>query len=695
MSNSYYRPDIDGLRALAVLSVLLFHLGFEFTSGGFVGVDVFFVISGFLITRLIRTEVLSTGKFSFSYFYIRRIRRLFPALFVTICLTSVCSVLLFSPSHLEKFGASLICALTSISNFFFWIQADYFDTAAHFKPLLHSWSLGVEEQFYLLWPLALVLMLKNGRRLLVPIILSCTVVISLYLNHVFADGQVGIVTKLSMSAAQLISDGKATIFYLLPFRAYELAIGGLMVFIANYQVSNRVLHEIILWLGLSMIIFSVLTFTEDILFPSYRALIPCVGTALMIYSGEQAKFLGKLFSNEISVGIGLISYSLYLIHWPIIVFWKYWTFRDISKLEGLIIIVVSVLLATIMYKYVEQPFRTKRGIEARGQKRAGLAALLACAMLLVMSGDIWKSSGWKWRINEVIPEELIAPEIPVTYLNNLANETAWTKACQFGNRDEDSVKILVLGDSHADQLVGGAKYLSSKYNLFFTFYTFTGCPPIFGTYKVYGAPSAINNESLKQKECREQTKIWEHYVLNNHFDYVILSSRWNGLFEPREYYGTRQRRDLLIDKKNPRFTVHDSKRVFSSFLDYTVRTIHASGARAIIFGQVPHGGKPLEGCNNIPTVLFGFQKINDRCNYVPRSYVLERSRFSNEVIKQVASTNNAIYVLSTDLFCSENIDFCQNVYKGIRLRNDDNHINTYGSVYLMREWEETDSFPFK
>ncbi len=254
---------------------------------------------------------------------------------------------------------------------------------------------------------------------------------------------------------------------------------------------------------------------------------------------------------------------------------------------------------------------------------------------------------------------------------------------------------MVLGDSHANQLGGLAKYLSNKYNLSFTFYTFIGCPPVFGTYKVYGAPKGIKNLRLRQKGCRDQTKIWEEYVRANKFDYVILSSRWNWLFEPREYYDTKQRCDLLIDKSNPKFSTNDSRKVFSSFLDYTVKTIHASGAKAILFGQVPHAGKNLEGCDNVPKILISEDSINRRCNHVPREFVLNRSEFSNNTIRHTASINNAISVIPTDYFCAEDEEFCKVFHNGWRLKNDDDHINEFGSVYLAQQWEASEYFPFK
>ena len=694
MSNFRYRPDIDGLRAFAVLGVILFHLSPDLLPGGFVGVDVFFVISSFLITGIIRNEFINTGSFSFVNFYVRRVRRLFPALFVTLYASFIFAALLFSASHFEKFGGSLASALASVSNFFFWVEADYFDAAANVKPLLHTWSLSVEEQFYLLWPMLLILMLKTRRSWLVPLGLSCILGLSLYLNEVFGDGEAAVLRSFSAKFSDLFTDGKSTLFYLIPFRAYEFAIGGLMVFIVSARVKSRVFHESCFLLGLILIAYAMFTFTEKMLFPGYSGLVPCLGTALIIYSGEHAQSIRRLLTNKIAVGIGLISYSLYLVHWPIIVFWQYFTFEKITKYEGACIVAVSMLLASLIYKYIEQPFRVKKGRKPLGGKSFALVILLAWVALFVVSLHVSKSGGWKWRVREVIDESFVSPAVELSRLKGLDRETKWTRAYRVGS-DSAEVKVLVLGDSHARQLKSMAAYLSERYDVSFSFYTFIGCPPVFGAYRVYDLPEGITNEGLRQKNCRIQIEKWEDYVRSGEFDYVLLSARWNWLFEPAEYYDTIQPKSLLVDKNKPQFSEESSRAVFASQLDYTVSVIHDSGAKAILFGQVPHSGKDLEGCNNMPSFLLSDKKINQRCNHVPRTAVLARSAFSNQTIKDVALAHDAIAVLPTEFFCDGEVEFCQYIEKGTRLKDDDDHVNPYGAVYIAQEWGKTSDFPFK
>jgi peptidoglycan/LPS O-acetylase OafA/YrhL len=324
-----YRADIDGLRAVAVLCVLFFHLDFAAFSGGFVGFDVFFVISAFLITRLIFNEVKINQSFNFAHFYSRSIRRLAPALIVTLSSSWIFAFLLFSPEHFKRFGGALLSAMLSISNFFFWSESDYFDTAVEFKPLLHTWSLGVEEQFYLLWPALLVFLLFKGPKIVAPLFLLVGITLSLLLNVIFADGNSGLVASLPKAIGEWFSDGAATIFFLTPFRIFELGIGALMVWLIQYKPRNSLVLEPLVIIGLSMIGYGVFAFDKTTLFPSYNALLPCLGAALIIYAGS-AKYTGRLLNNVIMVCIGLISYSLYLVHWPLFIFYQYYNFGTVT-----------------------------------------------------------------------------------------------------------------------------------------------------------------------------------------------------------------------------------------------------------------------------------------------------------------------------------------------------------------------------
>ena len=356
MRTDTYQRHIDGLRAVAVLSVLAYHLGLPHSRGGYVGVDVFFVISGYLITRLIVNELIETGKFSFKRFYLRRVRRLFPALLATIAASFIAAFILFSPPTFQNFSKELIASVLSFSNFLFWSQAGYFDTAAELKPLLHTWSLSVEEQFYLIWPLALVILMRTFRRDAIWRLVALGGGLSLLANHPFAHGDIGWLSAILPKAAEWFSDSRATIFYLTPFRAFEFAIGAILVRLAPLMPEKRLVHEGLMLFGLALILFSIVTYTNRLLFPYYYALVPCLGAAFVILS-ERSSIAGMIVKNRVAVGVGLISYSLYLVHWPLIVFYKYHTFTKPSSVEKGVIALAAIALATIMYYYVETPFR--------------------------------------------------------------------------------------------------------------------------------------------------------------------------------------------------------------------------------------------------------------------------------------------------------------------------------------------------
>jgi peptidoglycan/LPS O-acetylase OafA/YrhL len=368
-----YRADIDGLRAIAVVVVILFHLGFERFSGGYVGVDVFFVISGFLITRMIRAQ-LGAESFSFSGFYVRRARRLFPALLVTVVASFVAACVLLAPQHLERVGGSTVSALFAVSNFYFWQESGYFDAEATLKPLLHTWSLGVEEQFYLLWPALLVALLRCSSRAVL--------------------GFLGLASVASLALGEywLVSDPAAA-FYLLPARVVELALGAAMVWLVDHTPRQRLLLEPLVWIGLSLILYATFDYDETTDFPGLSSLVPCIGAALLVYAGE-ARYSGWILRSRLAVGIGLISYPLYLIHWPLLVFTRYAKAEALDDFDRLAVAGFSLLGAAAIYRFVENPIR--HAIRRERHLSAGvfgLACLGLAAFAALPAALAWLQGG--------------------------------------------------------------------------------------------------------------------------------------------------------------------------------------------------------------------------------------------------------------------------------------------------------------
>jgi peptidoglycan/LPS O-acetylase OafA/YrhL len=343
MDKTGYRPEVDGLRALAVAAVVLFHLRLPYFEGGFVGVDVFFVVSGYVITRLIYRELMS-GEFTFSGFYVRRIRRLFPALFVTLAATFFAACLIYTETPRHDLARSLAFAALSASNVFFWQHSGYFDGDATLKPLLHTWSLAVEEQFYIAWPaifIGMCLVLKRRIAIILAVI------------------GVGFI---SLVATELVLGfDPAQAFYLMPYRGSEFAAGAALVLIEDLEIRNDIVKEMACVLGLILIAGAIVWYSPATRFPGLSAILPCAGAALIIVGGS-ARYVGVLMKNAGAVWIGRISYSLYLVHWPLFTLYGYWNLHPLGVSARLGVAIVSLLLAWAMYIFVEQPFRRPRTI---------------------------------------------------------------------------------------------------------------------------------------------------------------------------------------------------------------------------------------------------------------------------------------------------------------------------------------------
>lgn len=373
-----YRADIDGLRAIAVLSVLFYHVDLGLFKGGYLGVDIFFVISGFLITRILREE-LAAGSFRFANFYERRVRRIFPSALFTLWFSLIGAAVLFSPADLVNFANSLMATLLFSANIYFWQHIGYFTGDAHVKPLLHMWSLSVEEQFYLIWPLMLAVFLR--KQLARPL---------------FAV--MAVIGLLSIGAAVYLNniDPNAT-FYLLPFRLFEFLIGGAVVWLIAYQPKKPIINELLTIAGIACMVIALTATIPVTAYPSLYTLVPCIGAALVIYAGAQTRSRW-LLANRAAVYIGLISYQLYLIHWPIYVYYKYRLLQVLSETDKIIIVLASILIAIPVYHFIDKPLRKVGGTRALVWFAVitSLLTITVAGLAISMRAD----KGWPWRIDE-------------------------------------------------------------------------------------------------------------------------------------------------------------------------------------------------------------------------------------------------------------------------------------------------------
>ena len=500
-----YRPEIDGLRAVAVIPVILFHAGIETFSGGFVGVDVFFVISGYLITTIILSEI-EQGTFSIVNFYERRARRILPALFLVMLVSLPFAWFLLIPTDLKDFSQSLVAVSIFSSNILFWSESGYWDTASELKPLLHTWSLAVEEQFYVLFPLFLILMWHYRKRWIL--------------------GSFMLLAGVSLATAQWGAYHKpSATFYLLPTRGWELAIGAGIAFYFLYGkqtirtlFSHKLVDEMFGLLGFLMIGYSIFVFNEKTPFPSFFTLLPTIGAGLIILFSSSETMIGRLLSTKLLVVIGLISYSAYLWHQPLLAYSRQLSFTDLSKFTLILVALFSIIIAYLGWRFVEKPFRNK---DVFTRKAIFIYSLIG-SMLFITIGLIGHlTEGFNGRsTNSQLSNSLIEKKLKVNYGLSETCEDNFTLSSDC--RTDDKPEILIWGDSFAMHLVQGI--MASKPDAKIIQMTKSVCGPFFDVAPIIEPKFPIS----WGKGCLEFTEKVREYLKNNTtVKYAVLSSPFN------------------------------------------------------------------------------------------------------------------------------------------------------------------------
>jgi peptidoglycan/LPS O-acetylase OafA/YrhL len=500
-----YRPDIDGLRALAVLSVLFYHLDFPL-HGGFVGVDIFFTISGFLIGSIVLQQT-ANGTFTFAGFYERRIRRIFPALFVMLFATMVLAYAYMLPLEFVAFSKSLVAAAFSASNVYFWLQSGYFDAPASEIPLLHTWSLAIEEQFYIFLPITLVLLRR------------------------FSPGRINLVVCLLAVISFLVAVYGAyrfpsATFYLLHTRAWELLLGIMLALPGFPKLRGSVARNAAGVMGGALILPALLLYRSWIPFPGLAALPPCLGTALIIYAGESGpNIVGRFLSLKPFVFVGLISYSLYLWHWPLVVFYKFGftVFAGLDHHESqALLLALSVALGVLSWRFVETPIRSRRWTIRRPALFG--AAIAATGILLAVGIVGVATQGGPGRLTEQARE--VASFIGVGDGDGrrqtregdcfITSETAKfqdysTSKCLSGVPGR--YNILIIGDSHAAALWSGFEQVFVDANVMQA--TASGCKPV------------LHQRPRQHLVCSQiMSYIFNDYLPTHRVDALVIEAHW-------------------------------------------------------------------------------------------------------------------------------------------------------------------------
>ena len=623
-----YRKEIDGLRALAVLAVMFFHANFSWASGGFVGVDIFFVISGYLITQIIVTQI-QAGTFSLTQFYERRARRILPALFVMLLLClPLAWLIIINPADFKDFCKSLLAVALSVSNILFWKESGYFDSSTALKPLLHTWSLAVEEQYYLIFPFFMFVVWKAGAKNIVWLTL--------------------ILGLMSLAFAQWSSIHQPVFnFYWLPSRMWELLAGAVIPIIfagfprlkSSLQPRSDNVAQTLGLLGIALIISSMLMMNEHLLWPSFWTLIPVLGTVLILLFASSATLAGQILSARPLVAIGLISYSTYLWHQPVLALARY-QFDNLTLMHRLSMVLAALILGGLSWKFIETPFRDKNRFTT---KQIFVSAFVLILFFVSVGLAGYFKSGFLYRLPA--KAEPVFAYVMKNFMQDIRGDRCFiqlnlptdrfAQECSLTPASGDS--IVLWGDSHAAALYQGFKKYSGEVMQF----TAGSCPPIFWNTKASPNCLALNQYAMQE-------------ILRLKPSIVYLEANW--LAYPGDIAAAAQ----AIQKMRQ----------------------DLPGVRIVMIGNVPHwpkglpreilqSGRSYAGPLFVPVPVSMFSGLQD----------------SDRQLEKFAREKGVEFVSALDLLCKQ--QGCQAVImtdQGPRLTAfDDGHLTKAGSENLVGE----------
>lgn len=644
-----YLPHIDGLRAIAIALVIAHHAWPQWLPGGYVGVDVFFVISGYIITRGIYAEI-SHGEFSFLTFLSRRARRLIPAAIVCFFLTSIGAAVILAPEALVDYSHSLLSAFAMLSNVFFYSTSGYFSPAAIEKPLLHTWSLAVEDQFYLTWPLLLLML----RRILSPSRILWAVLALAAVSLVHAEFSVG-------------RDPDYAFYWLIP-RAFELLLGCALA-IAAIQPPDARYGNVAAALGLAAIFASVWILTPHSPVPGLALLPVCLGTAACIWGASSCATagIGAVLSSAPIVFLGKISYSLYLYHWPLLSLSTHILGRSPDAIEATALVAVSILAAVASWSLVEQKMTSTLRLRSSSPRHI---LGVTCAMAALVAAAGWSLSldhGWKRRLNDTAQSVYAAAGTANPWHEACDGERmvfANNVSCTLGKpRPDGKFDFAIIGDSNADHFVPMLHALASAQGAAGRQVTRSTCGPIVGLYRTR------ERRLDKEEICAAfQADVIKFIDNNPSLKTVILSAAWQDYeMIPASLNETGQ---------SLKMEIRANETAIDFFLDSTVRLLRERGIRVIIIGQVPWLEPYSLGCFALAA------QTGDRANCATkRSQAVRSIQESQQKFSQAAAADPQLqFIDMVDALCTS--DLCSGFKENVFLYRNYNHLNAVGSAYL-------------
>ena len=631
-----YRPDIDGLRALAVISVILFHNGIPGFDGGYVGVDVFFVISGYLITQLLEESRDESAPRRLATFYVRRMRRILPALLATCLVTAIVAVALFTPDQLVNVGKFLAATPVMLSNVATWTRGDYFAPGVRQLPLSHLWSISVEEQFYLVYPLLLIAITRYRlpyRRLTLVVFASLSLALCVWASHRAPEAN----------------------YVFAPTRAWELLLGGMLTIGGVPRIGNRIAAEGLAVAGLLGIAIAVHFYTSAIRYPGTAAMLPCMATAALLAtgSGPRPALVNRMLSWPPLVFVGLISYSLYLWHQPLLVFANYYYIAPLRPAATAALLVATLLVATASWRFIERPVRARILMKSTRTLLVGVG--VGSAGILLAGLVLWNSDGFPQRFppqtRGLIVSMTATPELVRCVEEVSLEQVRAGRVCNYGPGDP-SPKVLLWGDSHALAMMPAVKELAKAHGMHVYFVAKYNCLPLFAPSN----PTKIDTATDRYGCANFNTAVLEA-VTRLEPELIILDGAWAAGEPP------------------PR--VPD----IAAGIEQTVSRVgHHSRSICVVFA-VPM----LKYAVSDALFVARRRHIPDDFLRVSRADALAQHRDMEHDMRAVAERSGLTLVDPKDALCPA--DSCLYKADDRSLYFDDSHLSVYGALYVARTLE--------